>query len=64
VTLKEGASLTESELIEFCASKLADYKVPKSVEIREGELPKSATGKILKKELREPYWQGRNRRIN
>jgi long-chain acyl-CoA synthetase len=64
VTLKEGASLTESELIEFCASKLADYKVPKSVEIREGELPKGATGKILKKELREPYWQGHNRRIN
>jgi len=64
VTLKEGATLTESELIEFCASRLADYKVPKSVEIREGELPKSGTGKILKKELREPYWQGHNRRIN
>jgi len=64
VTLNDGASLTESELIEFCASRLADYKVPKSVEIREGELPKSGTGKILKKELREPYWQGRNRSIN
>jgi long-chain acyl-CoA synthetase len=64
VTLKDGASLTESELIEFCASRLADYKVPKSVEIREGDLPKSATGKILKKELREPYWQGHNRHIN
>ena len=64
VTLKDGVSLTESELIGFCASRLADYKVPKSVEIREGELPKSATGKILKKELREPYWQGHNRRIN
>jgi long-chain acyl-CoA synthetase len=64
VTLKVGASLTESELIGFCASRLADYKVPKSVEIRDGELPKSATGKILKKELREPYWQGHNRRIN
>jgi long-chain acyl-CoA synthetase len=64
VTLKDGASLTESELIEFCASRLADYKVPKSVEIREGELPKSGAGKILKKELREPYWQGHNRRVN
>jgi long-chain acyl-CoA synthetase len=64
VTLKDGSSLTESELIGFCASRLADYKVPKSVEIRDGELPKSATGKILKKELREPYWQGQNRRIN
>jgi long-chain acyl-CoA synthetase len=64
VTLKDSASLTESELIGFCASRLADYKVPKSVEIREGELPKSGAGKILKKELREPYWQGHNRRIN
>ncbi len=64
VTLKEGASLTEGELIEFCAARLADYKTPKSVEIREVELPKSGTGKILKKELREPYWQGRNRRVN
>ncbi|HKQ77056.1 MAG TPA: long-chain-fatty-acid--CoA ligase [Blastocatellia bacterium] len=64
VTLKVGLSLIESELIEFCASRMADYKVPKSVEIRIGELPKSATGKILKKELREPFWQGRNRLIN
>ena len=64
VTLKDGANLSECELIEFCASRLADYKVPKSVEIHAGELPKSGTGKILKKELREPYWHGRNRRIN
>jgi long-chain acyl-CoA synthetase len=64
VTLKDGANLSESELIEFCASRLADYKVPKSVEIRAGELPKSGAGKILKKELREPYWQGHNRRVN
>lgn len=63
VTLKDGANLSESELIEFCASRLADYKVPKSVEIRAGELPKSGAGKILKKELREPYWQGRDRRV-
>lgn len=64
VTLKANAGLTETELIEFCAARLADYKVPKRVEIRAGELPKSGTGKILKKELREPYWQGHNRRVN
>lgn len=64
VTLKDGASLNENELIEFCASRLADYKVPKSVEIRADELPKSGTGKILKKELRETYWHGHTRRIN
>ncbi len=64
VTVKSGAALSETELIEFCASRLADYKVPKRIEIREGELPKSGTGKIMKKELREPYWQGHNRRVN
>jgi long-chain acyl-CoA synthetase len=64
IAIKPGALLTENELIEFCAARLADYKVPKRVEFREGELPKSGTGKILKKELREPYWQGHNRRVN
>ncbi|MFN0112511.1 MAG: long-chain-fatty-acid--CoA ligase [Blastocatellia bacterium] len=64
VTLKPNTALTETELTEFCAARLADYKVPKRVEIREDELPKSGTGKIMKKELREPYWQGRNRRVN
>ncbi len=64
VTINPGASLTEQKLIDFCSAKLADYKVPKRVEIREGELPKSGTGKILKKELREPFWLGHNRRVN
>jgi len=64
VTLKPGVSLTESELIAHCAARLAGYKVPKSVEIIEGELPKSGTGKILKKELRERYWRGYERRVN
>lgn len=64
VAVKPGKSITENELIEFCSDRLADYKVPKRVEIRESELPKSATGKIMKKELREPYWQGHNRRVN
>ena len=64
VALKPGATLSDTELIDYCAGKLADYKVPKYVEIRDGELPKSGTGKILKKELREPYWQGKSRHIN
>src|SRR5262249_29390786 len=45
VTVRPGADLSEQELIEFCAARLADYKVPKRVELREGELPKSGTGK-------------------
>jgi long-chain acyl-CoA synthetase len=64
VTLKPGHNLTGQELIAYCAARLADYKTPKSVEIRASELPKSGTGKILKKELREPYWAGHERRVN
>lgn len=54
VVVREGCELTEKEVIEFCASNLAPYKVPKIVEFRQS-LPKSATGKVLKKELREGY---------
>ena len=57
VTLKEGASLTEQELIAFCKKNLAGYKAPKSVEYVDS-LPKNPAGKILKRELREKYWKG------
>jgi len=57
VVLKAGASLSGSELIEFCRSHLAHYKCPHSVEFLES-LPKTGTGKILKRELRKKYWQG------
>jgi long-chain acyl-CoA synthetase len=52
VVVKEGESLTEAEIIDFCKEKLATYKAPKMVELR-NELPKSAVGKILRKVLRE-----------
>ncbi len=51
IALKPGASVTSAEVIEHCRSRLARYKVPKSVEFRPS-LPKSAAGKILKRELR------------
>jgi len=51
VVLKPGESATEKEIIEFCKSRLATYKVPRSVEFREA-LPKTMVGKILRKELR------------
>jgi fatty-acyl-CoA synthase len=57
VVLKPGAQTAEIELIEFCRSRLAHYKCPHSVEFRES-LPKTGTGKILKKDLRKKYWQG------
>lgn len=63
VVLKPGASATEAELIEYCRSRMAHFKAPKSVEFREA-LPKSGTGKILKREIREAYWQGYRRRVN
>ena len=57
VVLKPGAQASATELIEFCRSRLAHYKCPKSVEFLES-LPKTGTGKVLKRELRKKYWQG------
>jgi len=57
VVLKPGAHASEGELIEFCRSHLTHYKCPRSVEFLES-LPKTGTGKILKRELRKKYWHG------
>jgi fatty-acyl-CoA synthase len=62
VTLKEGASATEQELVDFCKQQLARFKAPKQVAFM--QLPKTSTGKIQKFVLREQEWQGRDRRIN
>jgi long-chain acyl-CoA synthetase len=51
VVLKEGESATEEEIIQYCASKMAKFKLPTEVEFRD-ELPKSNVGKVLRKELR------------
>ncbi len=64
VALRDGERLTADELIEFCRDQMATYKVPRSIEFIEGELPKGGTGKILKKQLRERYWKDRERRIS
>jgi acyl-CoA synthetase (AMP-forming)/AMP-acid ligase II len=55
--------VTEAELIEFCRSKLAHYKCPTSVELRDS-LARTATGKLQKFKLRAQYWDGYERRIN
>ena len=57
VVLKTGSRVGEIELIEFCRSRLAHYKCPCSVEFFDS-LPKTGTGKILKRDLRKKYWQG------
>ncbi|HET9528869.1 MAG TPA: acyl-CoA synthetase, partial [Blastocatellia bacterium] len=63
VVLKPGESLTDQELIDHCRTKLPGFKVPKSVEFFDA-LPKGGTGKILKKELRERYWEGYQKRVH
>ena len=57
VVLRQGTSVSEAELLEHCRSRLARYKIPKSVVIAEA-LPISAAGKILKRELRERFAKG------
>jgi fatty-acyl-CoA synthase len=59
VVLKPSASATESELIDFCRTRLSHYKCPRSVELVES-LPKTGTGKVLKKDLRKKYWHGQD----
>lgn len=62
VVASVGMSVTESELIEHCRRHLGDYKTPKSVEFVK-TLPRNLTGKVLRRVLREPYWEGMTRKI-
>ena len=57
-------SVTTEELIAFCREHIAGYKLPKAITLSTEELPKSGPGKILKRELREPFWEGRKRKVN
>jgi len=63
VVLKPGAEASEADLIAHARERIAAFKCPKSVDFI-AELPRNPSGKILKRELREPYWQGRDRRVN
>jgi acyl-CoA synthetase (AMP-forming)/AMP-acid ligase II len=63
VVFRPGMSATESELIEFTRTSLARYKCPSSIEVVDS-IPRNASGKVLKKELRAPYWEGLTRRIS
>jgi len=51
-------------LIEFCRERIAHYKAPRSIDIRREPLPKSGPGKVLKRELRAPYWKGQERNVH
>ena len=62
VELSAGESTTPEELIAWCQERLARYKCPRQVDILD-ELPRNPTGKLLKRDLRKPYWENRDRAI-
>ncbi|HYM84590.1 MAG TPA: hypothetical protein VEY67_10605, partial [Candidatus Dormibacteraeota bacterium] len=63
VVLKPGATATAAELRAHCRKQLARFKVPREFHFRDA-LPKGGTGKILKAELREPFWKGYEARVH
>jgi long-chain acyl-CoA synthetase len=64
VVLKPGKILSAGELIAYCRRSLANYKIPRRVEFSDTELPKSGSGKILKKVLRERFWSHQKRAVS
>ena len=64
VVPRPGATVDAEELIAFCNERIAGYKCPRSVEVRDDAVPMSGAGKILKRELRRPFWEGKERRVN
>jgi long-chain acyl-CoA synthetase len=63
VVLKPGAAPDPASIIAFARTRIAGFKAPKSIDFIDA-LPRNASGKILRKDLREPYWAGRARRVN
>lgn len=62
LVLKTDAQVTEADIIGWARERIAGYKVPKSVDYT-SELPRNPSGKILRRELREPFWAGHTRRV-
>jgi acyl-CoA synthetase (AMP-forming)/AMP-acid ligase II len=60
---KTGATLAADDVMAFARVHLAGYKAPRSVSFAD-ELPRTGSGKILKRDLREPYWKGRRARVS
>ena len=63
VVKAEGSDVTEQEIIDFSRERLARFKCPTSVEWIDA-LPRNPSGKVLKKDLRAPFWEGRERMVN
>ena len=63
VVMKPGRKATASDIIDFTRERIAGFKTPKSVDFIEA-LPRNASGKILRRHLRDPYWAGKDRQVN
>ena len=64
VMRKPAASVTADDIIAFCKERIAHYKCPRSVHVQDEMLPLSGAGKILKRELRKPFWDNRERHVS
>jgi long-chain acyl-CoA synthetase len=64
IVAKPGVTLTADDVMTHCRDQIAGYKCPKSVDFRATALPLSGAGKVLKRELREPYWKGYTKAVN
>ena len=64
VVLREGERANEAEIIEHCRERIAGYKVPRSLEFKAESLPVSGAGKVLKIELRAPFWGNNGKQVN
>jgi acyl-CoA synthetase (AMP-forming)/AMP-acid ligase II len=63
VVLRAGAEVSGGDIMDFCRGRLADFKRPRSVDFVP-QLPKNGNGKLSRKDVREHYWRGRERRVN
>lgn len=64
IKLHDEYNTNEAELLSFCKQKIASYKIPRSIDFRKEPLPVSGAGKILKNDLRKPFWEGREKQVN
>jgi len=63
IVLKQGKKLTAEELLRFLEQRIAKFKLPRRIEFSDTPLPKTGTGKIVKRALREAFWKGKDKRV-
>ncbi|HMO77238.1 MAG TPA: fatty acid--CoA ligase, partial [Sphingopyxis sp.] len=63
VVAKPGETVEEADIIAWARERIAPFKAPRSIDVIDA-LPRNASGKILRKDLRAPYWEGRERMVN